>query len=60
LEKERGEKDNIIKALHTSNTINDKIIENVSKTLDALSTLEEEYRMKKTLSDTANGQLSGK
>ena len=60
LEKERGEKDNIIKALHTNNTINDKIIENVSKTLDALSTLEEEYSMKKLLYETANGKLNGK
>ena len=60
LEKERGEKDTIIKALNTNNTINQGIIGNVNKTLDELSAIEEEYRMKKTLSDTANGQLTGK
>lgn len=60
LEKERVEKDTIIKALNTNNTINQGIIGNVNKTLGELSAIEEEYRMKKTLSDTANGQLAGK
>ena len=49
-----------ILTLNADNQRNKDIIDNVNKTLDALSALEEEYRMKKTLSDTANGQLSGK
>jgi exonuclease SbcC len=61
LDKEKREKlDPAILSLNANNQINKSIIDNVNKTLDALSTLEEEYRMKKTLSDTANGQLSGK
>ena len=61
LENEKREKvDPAIQALNTNNTINEGIIENVNKTLSALSALEEEYQMKKTLSDTANGQLTGK
>ena len=61
LEKEKQEKvDSAILALNANNQINKDIIDKVNKTLDALSALEEEYRMKKTLSDTANGQLSGK
>ena len=59
-EKEKREKEKEIRTLYTNNTINNKIIEDVNTTIDALSTLEAEYRMKKTLSDTANGQLSGK
>lgn len=61
LEQEKQEKvDPAILALNTNNTINKGIIDNVKNTLDDLSTLEEEYRMKKSLSDTANGKLSGK
>ena len=61
LEKEKREKvDPAILALNTNNTINKGIIDNVKTTIDALSALEEEYRMKKNLSETANGQLSGK
>ena len=61
LENEKREKvDPAIQALNTNNTINEGIIENVNNTLTALSALEEEYQMKKALSDTANGQLSGK
>lgn len=52
--------DPAILALNTNNTINKGIIDNVKTTIDALSALEEEYRMKKNLSETANGQLSGK
>ena len=59
-EKEKKEKEDEIRKLNTNNTINKGIIDNVNKTLHALSTLEEEYRMKKALSDTANGKLSGK
>ena len=61
LENEKREKvDPAIQALNTNNTINEGIIKNVNRTLSALSALEEEYQMKKTLSDTANGQLTGK
>lgn len=60
LEGEKKEKEREIQTLHTYNTINDTLIGNVKTTLDQLSALEEEYRMKKSLSDTANGQLSGK
>ena len=59
-EKEKLETEKEIGTLHTNNTINDKIIENVNKTLGVLENLEKEYRMKKTLSDTANGKLNGK
>ena len=60
LEVEKENKGKEIVSLNTNNTINGSIIEKVNQTLDALSTLEEEYKMKKSLSDTANGQLSGK
>ena len=61
LEKEKRERvDPAIQALNTNNTINEGIINNVNRTISALSALEEEYQMKKTLSDTANGQLTGK
>ena len=60
-EKEKKEKvDPAILALNANNTINERIIDNVDKTLGDLSALEEEYRMRKALSDTANGLLSGK
>ena len=60
LETGKKEKEKQIKTLHTYSTINDSIIRNVNTTLGQLSALEEEYRLKKSLSDTANGQLSGK
>ena len=60
LEREKEEKGKEIQTLHTNNAINDKIFHNVNATLGRLSALEEEYRMKKSLSDTANGQLNGK
>ena len=61
LEKEKQEKvDPAILALYTNNTINKGIIDNVNKTLGVLKNLEEEYQMKKTLSETANGKLNGK
>ena len=41
-------------------TINETTLTNVAATLDELTSLENEYRMKKLLSDTASGQLSGK
>ena len=46
--------------LYANNTINEGIIENVNKAIEELTKLEKEYQMKKSLSDTANGQLSGK
>lgn len=60
LEGEKKEKEKEIQTLHTNNAINDRIIRNANATLGQLSVLEEEYRMKKSLSETANGQLSGK
>ena len=60
LENKKNENDRDIRTLHTNNTINLGIINSVKQTLNALTALEEEYRMKKTLSDTANGLLSGK
>jgi len=60
LEGEEKEKEETKSRLYTDNTINTSIIENVNNTIDALTTLEREYQMKKSLSDTANGQLSGK
>ena len=59
-EGEKKEKENKIRILNTNNTINDSVINTVNKTLKQLEALQEEYRMKKSLSDTANGQLSGK
>lgn len=60
LETGKKEKEIQIKTLHTYSTINQRIIRNVNATLGQLTVLEEEYRQKKSLSDTANGQLSGK
>lgn len=60
LEREKEEKGKEIQTLHTNNAINLSIFHNVNATLGRLSALEEEYRMKKSLSDTANGQLNGK
>ena len=60
LENKKNENDRDIRTLHTNNTINLGIINSVKQTLNTLTALEEEYRMKKSLSDTANGLLSGK
>ena len=59
-EGEKKEKEEEISTLNTNNTINNRIIKDVKRTLNRLSDLEEEYRMKKSLSDTANGQLKEK
>ena len=59
-ESQKAEKDNYIRELSTNITINGTTLTNVAATLDGLTSLENEYRMKKLLSDTANGQLSGK
>lgn len=60
LETGKREKEKQIKNLHAYCTINQRIIRNVDATLGQLTVLEEEYHQKKSLSDTANGQLSGK
>ena len=60
LEAGKKEKEIEIRALNTNNTINDSIIGKVKETQKQLSALEEEYQMKKSLSDTANGKLNGK
>ena len=59
-ESQKAEKDTFIRELNTNITINGTTLKNVSATLDELTSLENEYRMKKLLSDTANGQLTGK
>lgn len=56
----KAEKDNIIQSLNTNNTINAGIIGNVKAKMGELTEIEREYQMKKSLADTANGQLSGK
>ena len=56
----KREKDTVIQKLSTNITINHDILDKVAATTGKLSVLEKEYQMKKTLSDTANGQLAGK
>ena len=56
----KREKDTVIQKLSTNITINHDILDKVATTTGKLSVLEKEYQMKKTLSDTANGQLAGK
>lgn len=56
----KKECDRIIKNLSTDNTINEGIVKDVEKNLKELTLLEKDYQMKKSLSDTANGQISGK
>ena len=60
LENKKKMKADAITKFYSNNTINQGIIDNVNRTLGELSALEEEYQMKKSLSDTANGQLKGK
>ncbi len=60
LKAEKKTKEDEMGELNSNNTINKGVIGHVNETLDQLSALEEEYRMKKSLSDTANGKLSGK
>lgn len=59
-ETDKREKETIIQKLSTNITINHDILDKVATTTGKLSVLEKEYQMKKTLSDTANGQLAGK
>lgn len=60
LETQKQHIDNRVKNLHTNGEVNGDILRNVDVTLSALAALEQEYRMKKSLADTANGRLSGK
>ena len=60
LKLQKAEKNGIKEKLHANNTINKGIIKNVTSTIGELTKLEKEYQMKKSLSDTANGQLAGK
>lgn len=60
LEAEKKTKDKLVSHLIANKTINEGIIKKVNKTIDALAALEHEYQMKKALSDTANGKLTGK
>lgn len=60
LEAEKKTKDKLVSHLIANKTINEGIIKKVNKTIDALAALEHEHQMKKALSDTANGKLTGK
>ena len=60
LEAEKKTKDKLVSHLIANKTINEGIIKKVNKTIDDLAALEHEYQMKKALSDTANGKLTGK
>ena len=60
LEAEKKTKDKLVSHLIANKTINEGIIKKVNKTIDDLAALEHEYHMKKALSDTANGKLTGK
>lgn len=59
-ENEKNAKGQVISALNTNNAINERIIHDVEATLGELTALETKYQMKKSLSDTANGLLTGK
>ena len=52
--------DSRIQSLKTNKTINQGVLDNVAKTSARYDMLEREYRMKRSLSDTANGTLTGK
>lgn len=60
LETKKKTKDKLVSHLIANKTINEGIIKKVNKTIDDLAALEHEYQMKKALSDTANGKLTGK
>jgi exonuclease SbcC len=60
LKQQKTDKELIIEKLHTNNAINSDVIRNVTLTIKELANIEKEYQMKKSLSDTANGQLSKK
>lgn len=49
-----------VKNLHTNAEVNGAILRKVDATLATIANLEREYRMKKSLADTASGKLSGK
>lgn len=59
-EADKKDVDNIVQSLNTNITINSGILRNTAATCAALSTLEKEYSMKRSLAYTANGKLNGK
>jgi len=60
LEENKKAVDNIVQSLNTNVTINSGILRNTAATCAALSALEKEYSMKRSLAYTANGKLNGK
>ena len=52
--------DNYMQTLQTNITLNEGVLTKVGAVYDELRAIETEYRMKKSLSDTANGQVNGK
>lgn len=60
LETEKKELDLRVQELHTDAEVNGGILDQVKGLMAALTEQEQEYRMKKSLADTAAGRLSGK
>lgn len=60
LTQQKQQKEEGINQLYSNNETNRGIVSNVESTLNTLTALERDYQMKKSLSDTANGLLSGK
>lgn len=60
LSQQKSQNEERINHLFSNNSTNEGVINNVNKTLNTLTALERDYQMKKSLSDTANGLLSGK
>lgn len=57
---QKRENEQLIQRLATHETINSGVLRNVARVQEETAGIEQEYRMKKVLSDTVNGQLSGK
>lgn len=60
LEAEKKELDRRVQELHTDGEVNGGILDQVEGLMDTLAEQEQEYRMKKSLADTAAGRLNGK
>lgn len=60
LKTEKDEVDARIQLLFANNRTNEEILKKVATTTTELKAIEAEYRMKKSLSDTANGNINGK
>lgn len=60
LNEEKSKADKLIQELTTDTTINEGILKKVDSILKELVKLENEYQMKKLMSDIANGKISGK